>query len=239
MRVRNGFVLLYNVIRQSHYMEELITMFIVIDGPNGSGKTTLINKLKASGHKTLSSPNGTPLAQMLRPACRGTEPWTDINERIQFLLFSAARLDEYIRLVLPEDRSTKIFADRWWTSTYVYQCILQGISVRFMEETIYPEEQIDLVILLDADNQVLIDRVQAERAANPSHGVCAWTQEQDTICQLAEIYRNGLRDYLSSRNIDHTRLNTNNLTQDEIFDQVLILTENRRIKFCYSIGVES
>ena len=124
-------------------------MFIVVEGVNGSGKTSLINNLAKKGYQTLSSPNGTPLAKILRPACRGTEPWIDIDKRVHFMLFSAARLDEYIRCI--KDKKEVVVADRWWTSTFVYQCILQGIPIDFMEYTIHPQEEINLVIILDGD----------------------------------------------------------------------------------------
>jgi thymidylate kinase len=127
--------------------------FYVIDGPNGSGKTTLIKNLAKLGCKTFSSPSATDLAKMIRPACRGENEWADINSQVQFLLFSAARLDEYIRLV--HGKKEIIFADRWWTSTYVYQCVLQGIPVENLEFTIYPEEKIDAVILLDAEDALI------------------------------------------------------------------------------------
>ena len=101
--------------------------FYVIEGPNGAGKTTLKNALEKKGFRTLSSPNGTPLAQMIRSACRGTPPFEDMDSRTQFMLFSAARHDEYIRLIHPYQGV--VFADRWWTSTYVYQCLWEGIAV--------------------------------------------------------------------------------------------------------------
>jgi thymidylate kinase len=183
-------------------------MFVVLDGPNGSGKTTIVNNLKKQGVQTLSSPNGTPLAQFLRPVCRGTDQWTDIDKTIQFLCFSAARLDEYIRLV--KDNKQLIVADRWWTSTYVYQCILGGISEKFLRYTIHPEEKIDKVIILTGHSDVLIDRVVKEREKNPSHGVCTWTKERDTMRKINEIYTNELPKYLTSRGIDHEILDTTN-----------------------------
>ena len=194
-------------------------MFVIIEGPNGAGKTTLINSLKKRGYKTLSSPNGTPLAQLLRPAARGAEPWTDIDPKVQFMLFSAARYDEYVRLVHQSDDI--IFADRWWTSTYVYQCKLQGISVDFMEHTIHPEEKIDLVITLDAQNEILIERVLNERKENPSHGTCRWTTDKKQIEVMAYLYRKELPDYLNGKGIRHISIDTSCMKQDDVLNKVV------------------
>lgn len=193
-------------------------MFIVCDGPNGAGKTSLIKSLELDGIQTLSSPNGTPLAKMLRPACRGTDPWTDIDPRIQFMLFSAARYDEYLRLV--HGRKEVIVADRWWTSTYVYQCVYQGIDVSFMEYTIHPEEKIDLVIHLDAANEVILNRVMSERQANASHGKCTWTKQEESVIEIANIYRVRMPEYLNKKNIALKRIDTTDLSQDEVKSEV-------------------
>jgi len=181
-------------------------MFVVLDGPNGAGKTSVVNYLKKMGTQTLSSPNGTPLAQFLRPVCRGTDQWTDIDKTIQFLCFSAARLDEYIRLV--KDKKELIVADRWWTSTYVYQCILGGISEEFLRYTIHPQEKIDLVVIMTGDSDVLIERVIKERAKNPTHGVCSWTKERDIMKRINDIYTNELPKYLKSKGIQYVLVDT-------------------------------
>ena len=199
-------------------------MFVVVEGSNGAGKTTLINKLREEkGYKTLSSPNGTDLAKMLRPACRGIQPWADIDKKIQFLLFSAARLDEYIRLV--ESNESVVVADRWWTSTYVYQCILQGISVDFMEHTIHEDEKIDLVIILDGKDEVLLDRMQKERDANPGHGKCRWTQEEETQRTLMRLYRDQLPRYLSGRGIRQVIIDTSDKTEEEVLEEACRIIE--------------
>jgi len=194
-------------------------MFVVIDGPNGAGKTTIINNLKQKGIDTLSSPNGTPLAQFLRPVCRGTESWVGIDKTVQFLAFSAARLDEYIKRVHNKDHL--IVADRWWTSTYVYQCILQGLETKFLEYTIHPEEKISKVILLVGDPQTLINRVISEREKNPSHGVCTWTKEKETMIRINEIYINELPVYLINKGINVAMVDTT----DRSIDQVQNLVE--------------
>lgn len=192
--------------------------FCCVEGPNGSGKTSLINAFSEAGYSTLSSPNGTPLAKILRPACRGTEPWTDIDKRVQFLLFSAARMDEYVRCVHGKD--SVVIADRWWTSTYIYQCLLQGLSVDFLEYTIHPDEKIDLVVLLDGEDDVLINRVFSERDTNPDHGKCKWTKDLETMKTLIGLYRNELAKYLESKNIKVLRIDTTNMSREDVFQIV-------------------
>lgn len=203
--------------------------FVVIEGPNGAGKTSLINSLRDEGYNVLSSPNGTPLAKMLRPACRGTEPWTDIHPRVQFMLFSAARFDEYLRLV--HGKKEIVLADRWWTSTYVYQCMLQGIEIPFLEYTKHPEEKIDLVILLDAKDDELLRRVRAEREANPAHGNCRWTQEEESQRKLINLYRSTLPAYLDAINVNHLTIKTDGKSKESVKDEIkaiLSVTFNER-----------
>jgi len=201
-------------------------MFVVVEGPNGAGKTTLIKNLKAKGYETLSSPNGTDLAKLLRPACRGVEPWEGIHKKVQFLLFSAARLDEYIECVANKDEV--VVADRWWTSTYVYQCMLQGISVEFMEHTIHDDEVIDLVILLDGEDNILLERVEGERAKNPDHGKCTWTKKQETVRRLMKIYREDLPAYLELRDTECVVIDTTDKTADEVAETAYQLIEERK-----------
>ena len=198
-------------------------MFVVVEGSNGAGKTTLIKNLEAKGCTTLSSPNGTPLAKMLRPACRGVDPWEGIDKKVQFLLFSAARLDEYIYCV--KDNKNIVVADRWWTSTYVYQCILQGIDVGFMEHTIHENEKIDLVIILDGDDEVLLSRMSSEREKNPGHGKCQWSKNDDTLRSLMKIYREDLPNYLGLKGVRCEMLNTSSKPIEEVVEEAYSLIQ--------------
>lgn len=194
-------------------------MFIILEGPNGSGKTTLKNRFTTEpGFTTLFSPGSTDLANYLRPVCRGTDQWVGVDPHLQFLSFSTARTDEYLKIV--HNNPNIIISDRWWTSTYVYQCMLQGFSVDFLEHTIHPKEQIDAVFILDAEPETLISRIQKERNQNPSHKICTWTKEKETTYQLREIYKNKLPTYLTSRNIKNQTINTENYTPEEIFEYV-------------------
>ncbi len=204
--------------------------FYICEGPNGAGKTTLIKSLANDGYKTLSSPNGTPLAQMLRSACRGTTPWEDIDPRIQFMLFSAARYDEYIRLV--RDSNDIVVADRWWTSTFIYQCCLQGIELDFLEYTKCPDEKISKVILLDGDDDVLIQRVVAEREKNPQHGICSWTKDVEKQKKLIHLYREEMPPYLTRHGIPFEIIDTTSRTCDEVKTLVveILRKENEQAK---------
>jgi len=195
-------------------------MHICLEGPNGTGKTSIIKYFAKMGIKTLSSPNGTDLAKYLRPACRGTDQWTDLSDMVKFLLFSAARCDEFDKLV--KDQKELIICDRWHFSTFVYQVILGGIDQKLYEMTIHPEEKIDRVIILTGNSDVLIDRVIAEREKNPSHGVCTWTKERETMRKINEIYTNELPKYLTLRGIDHEILDTTNKSIEQVQSMVEI-----------------
>jgi len=201
-------------------------MFVIVEGSNGAGKTTLIDKLREKGYETLSSPNGTDLAKLLRPACRGVEPWEGIHKKVQFLLFSAARFDEYVKCV--EGKDHVVVADRWWTSTYVYQCVLQGISIDFMEHTIHDEEKIDLVVLLDGEDEVLLDRMRGEREKNPKHGKCTWTKDEEILKKLMKIYREDLPAYLKMKGINCVVVDTTNFDENEVAELVFKTVEAKR-----------
>ena len=201
-------------------------MFVVVEGPNGSGKTTLIRSLSSSGCKTLSSPNGTPLAKMLRPACRGTGEWKDLDRVIKFMLFSAARYDEYIKLVHNSDKV--VVADRWWTSTYIYQCLLEGIDIKFLEQTIHPEEKIDLVVCLTGDKDILLNRMEEERKNNPSHGFCTWTEDKKKFENIIDLYEE-LPIYLFKKDIRSLIVDTSEMDETEVFE--VVSAEIKKIQF--------
>jgi len=199
---------------------------ICIEGPNGAGKTSTITKLKQKGFDTLSSPNGTPLAKYLRAACRGTGEWSDLSNVTKFLLFSAARLDEYNKLAKDKGPNEFVICDRWHFSTYVYQCTFEDIPVEFLEHTIHKDEMVRLVIILTGESDILVDRMEKDRKKNPQHGKCSWTQNLETMKKINEIYINELPKYLITKNIPFVIIDTTNKNQDQVQSEVEKIIEN-------------
>jgi len=199
-------------------------MHICIEGPNGAGKTTIVKELREKGFSTLSSPNGTDLAKYIRSACRGADQWDDLSDMVKFLLFSAARCDEFDKLI--KDQNTTVICDRWHLSTWVYQCQLGNIPVELYEMTIHPDEHIDLVIILTGDPDTLINRVEAERSKNPNHGKCTWTKERETMIRIGEIYVKELPQYLKGKGISFRIVNTTDKTLQQVRQEVEAIIKN-------------
>ncbi len=108
--------------------------FIVFEGGEGVGKTTqlervhnLLNKHKIAVLKT-REPGGTPLAEKIRNLFKekgdvAPLPLTEI------CMLSAARNEHVKRVIEPALQKEQIvLCDRFLDSTYVYQCVVGGIS---------------------------------------------------------------------------------------------------------------
>ena len=194
-------------------------MFIIFEGANGVGKTTLKNRFTdMPGFKTIFSPGSTPLAATLRPVCRGTGEWRGCDSHLQLLAFSTARTDEWLKHV--KDCNDIVISDRWWTSTYVYQCMLEGFSPEFLEYTIHRDEVVDRVYIFHADPELLISRLKQERKENKDHEICTWTQKEETTIKVNEYYRYNLPQFLQHRNISYRLIDVTYLSKDDVFKQV-------------------
>lgn len=205
--------------------------FFIVEGANGSGKTTLVNKLKQiDGCRSFSSPNGTKLANAVRPMARGTDEWHTLSAMVKFLLFSAARYDEYMNLVHGQPKDSLIVCDRWWTSTLIYQCYAGNIAQSALEETIHPEEELTGVILLDAPDEVLWERANNERMANAKHGVCSWTGDQAVAKNIASLYRGKFVKYLIDKKIPYVKIDVSKYDTDGVFNQSLSFINSEREK---------
>ena len=95
------------------------------EGNEGCGKTTVINelakKLTSEGHEVLITrePGGSELAEKIRNMIMKEEK---LNTSTELMLFLAARLDHFNKVILPALKENKIvLIDRFIDSTLVYQ----------------------------------------------------------------------------------------------------------------------
>lgn len=194
-------------------------MFIIFEGANGVGKTTLKNRFtNLPGFKTIFSPGSTPLAAILRPVCRGTDEWKGCDSHLQLLAFSTARTDEWLKHV--KDCKDIVISDRWWTSTFVYQCMLEGFSTKFLEYTIHKDEVIDCVYIFYANPALLISRLQQERKENIDHKTCTWTQKEETTKKVNDYYRYSLPRFLEYKHIPCRLIDVTEMSKDNVFNYV-------------------
>lgn len=95
------------------------------EGNEGCGKTTVINKLAQrltdEGHEVLITrePGGSELAEKIRELIMNEE---NIDDSTELMLFLAARMDHFNKVILPALKENKIvLIDRFIDSTLVYQ----------------------------------------------------------------------------------------------------------------------
>lgn len=136
--------------------------FIVIEGIDGSGKTTLAERLarllNERDQKTFctSFPSKTlPIGRLVRSMFNG-----ETEEHCMQLLMLAEMFDEAKAIRRRLDEGTTMIADRWCYSTTAYSH-RNGVDPKWVEHVRAPLLQPDLILLLDVDLEVAIDRIDA------------------------------------------------------------------------------
>ncbi|MGY6638290.1 MAG: dTMP kinase [Erythrobacter sp.] len=142
--------------------------FIAFEGGEGAGKSTqarlLAEALRARGRGVVVTrePGGTPGAEAIR-ALLLAPPGEGWGAQAEALLFAAARADHIARLIRPAlARGEWVVCDRFVDSSRAYQGGAGGLGDeailalhRFGSDGLRP----DLVILLEADEAVLAERL--------------------------------------------------------------------------------
>ena len=141
--------------------------YIVLEGGEGVGKTVqtdiLVKTLRSLNIDAVQmhEPGSAPFAQELRKVIKeGPER----NPKANLFAFNAARaesLDEVKKLL---DAGRWVVADRSWVSTIVYQGHAEGLplnEVRTICELAVGNIKPDTIIVLDADPQTIMDRVDS------------------------------------------------------------------------------
>lgn len=111
--------------------------FITFEGADGVGKSLqiqmLAKKLKDQGHRVhlTREPGGTTLGEHLRNLIFSTP---DLSPETQCTLFTGARAHHVQTVIRPAlDQGAWVLCDRFIHSTLVYQGILGGVALNFIE----------------------------------------------------------------------------------------------------------
>lgn len=153
--------------------------FIAFEGGEGAGKSTqaalLADALRARGSTVLVTrePGGTPGAEAIRSLLLNP-PGGAWGAQAEALLFAAARSDHVKNTILPAlERGEWVVCDRFVDSSRAYQGGAGGLG----DEAILMLHQFgsmgmrpDLVILLEADEALLTERLRA-RDGNASDAI--------------------------------------------------------------------
>lgn len=114
-------------------------LLIVLEGPEGAGKTTQIRLLaewlvnRGVEVVTLREPGGTVVGDEIRRVL--LDPASDIVPHAEALLFMASRAQLVAREIEPAlRRGAVVLLDRFFLSTYAYQCAGRGLPEDVVRE---------------------------------------------------------------------------------------------------------
>lgn len=146
--------------------------FISFEGGEGSGKSTQLQLLRdaftASGlpFESTREPGGTPGAEQIRNllVTGDVDAWDAITET---LLFYAARADHVARKIKPAlAEGRHVICDRFADSTFVYQGVGKGLSVKYVQNLHHMtlgNFMPHLTVLLDIDPAAGLARAASRR----------------------------------------------------------------------------
>ena len=173
--------------------------FITFEGGEGGGKSTQIQHvssyLTSHGieHLITREPGGTNLAEQIRELLV-TGSKSKMDAVAEYMLFSAARRDHVQRVIKPSLREGKwILCDRFYDSSYVYQGIVQGVDLEFIENTyknvVGNSFAPDLTFIFDLDPKVGLARAGSRAHAEDrfeSEGMYFHNKVRDGFKKIAE-----------------------------------------------------
>jgi dTMP kinase len=176
-----------------------LRFFVSFEGPEGSGKSTQIKLLERALQQhnihvlSTREPGGTTIGEQIRtvlhdPRNQAMLPTAEI------LLYSAARAQHVGQVIRPAmERGDLVISDRFAESTLAYQGYGRGLDLdalrlitAFATEGLKP----DLVIYLDLDVQIGLERKRRDRA----QGLGEWNRMDQ---QSLDFYRRVREGYLA------------------------------------------
>lgn len=200
---------------------------VVIDGGNGGGKGLVIEGLKA--HFTRQSrdvvlskePGATRFGLRLRKMILDNE-FPELANESKLLLFAAARAQNLREVIIPALQADKlILCDRWATSSVSFQGYAEGLPIEVVKATnqvALGAFEPDIVIILDIDPQIGIERTRARNAE-------ADVFEQKPI----DYHRRARNGYLIQAQEDPERFVVIDASQppDIVLSQIIAILETR------------
>jgi dTMP kinase len=149
--------------------------FIVFEGGEGAGKSTqaraVRDALEARGRRTLLTrePGGSPLAEAIRGLVLGNWP-EGIDAVTEVLLIFAARAAHLRTTILPAlEAGVDVICDRFVDASYAYQGAGRGLDqqrIGELERLVLGDLRPDLVIVLDVDPKLGVERIVARGGNN-------------------------------------------------------------------------
>lgn len=154
-------------------------VYVTLEGSEGCGKSTQAERLAADlGAVLTRETGGTPIGRRLRDILHDVNV-DDLDDHAETLIVAADRAQHLAQIVRPALATGRhVVSDRSVYSTLAYQGYGRGLpvdDVRRINSWAVGETWPDLVILLDADDEVLASRMQGreldrfERAGEAFH----------------------------------------------------------------------
>ncbi len=154
-------------------------VYVTLEGPEGCGKSTQAQRLAGDLDAVLTrETGGTPIGRRLRDILHDVTV-DDLDDHAETLIVAADRAQHLAQVVRPALAAGRnVVSDRSVYSTLAYQGYGRGLpvdEVRRINEWAIGDSWPDLVILLDADDEVLTSRMQGreldrfERAGDDFH----------------------------------------------------------------------
>jgi len=142
--------------------------YFMIEGGEGCGKNLqaklLAEWLAKKGFEVILTrePGGTPESEQIRNVLLNKE--NKIDSLTELFLYSAARADNYSKIVKPAlERGAIVIKNRGWPSTFAYQGLAGGINIEEIRKitSLAIQEIIpDLIFIIDIDPEKGLEKEQ-------------------------------------------------------------------------------
>lgn len=195
---------------------------IVIDGPEGSGKSSIITRLKlifGDDDNVIFSkePGGSVIRDQLRRLI--VDDSYDIHDDVICLLLKADRIQHLHELILPNIDTKTIILDRYETSTYVYQGIMDNKMklVNYLNNSLLHRSP-DVFIHIDVSAEVGLERSKAKAIANGTNEL----RFENKGLEYNQCVREGFFKYASEvhKKKPYLYINSDDKTETQVFEEV-------------------